>query len=388
MLEEKQYQYAFVFGSHPELSMAELEAVLTQQGLTILELRRHQQICFVHTREAIDAGNMMNLLGGTVKIVEMCGKFDEEILMDWLMMQINTETKFHFGFSVYALEAGVSLNKYLRVIHALGLQLKKIFKAAGISARFVSAKEVVLSSVIVHKERLLKNGVEVVLFKSHDGLLFGKTLAVQPFQEFSRRDYGRPSRDFRSGMLPPKLARMMVNLARPTAESVVLDPFCGSGTVLQEALLLGYTHVIGSDISEKAIADTRENLAWMKFENIPLFVTDARDLIKNHTLPEHSVDRMVFEGFLGKPTPRAEKIPGIIQELRKLYTETFPVLVRLLKPNGHIVAALPYWYANNASQFLPIEQMLKSAGLRLERSPLFYRRPQSTVGRQILIMVK
>src|SRR5205823_3602162 len=87
--------------------------------------------------------------------------------------------------------------------------------------------------------------------------------AVQPFEQFSARDFGRPGRDDLSGMLPPKLAIIMINLAANDTISVLLDPFCGSGTILSEALLLGYKNLIGSDISEKAVADTKTNLDWI-----------------------------------------------------------------------------------------------------------------------------
>ena len=47
-------------------------------------------------------------------------------------------------------------------------------------------------------------------------------------------------------------------------KGLILDPFCGSGTVLQEALLMGFTQVAGTDLSPKAITDTKENIAWIK----------------------------------------------------------------------------------------------------------------------------
>jgi tRNA G10 N-methylase Trm11 len=43
---------------------------------------------------------------------------------------------------------------------------------------------------------------------------------------------------------------------------LVVDPFCGSGSVLMEAMMLG-CDVIGSDISEKAVADSKLNLEWL-----------------------------------------------------------------------------------------------------------------------------
>ena len=46
----------------------------------------------------------------------------------------------------------------------------------------------------------------------------------------------------------------------------MLDPFCGVGTTLIEASLLGFDQMIGSDIDEKAVADTEKNLNWLSRE--------------------------------------------------------------------------------------------------------------------------
>ena len=88
-------------------------------------------------------------------------------------------------------------------------------------------------------------------------------MAVQPFEEFGARDYARPSRDDLSGMLPPKLAKIMINLAQAKENSLILDTFCGSGTILQEALIMGYLNLIGFDSSPKAIKDSQANLEWL-----------------------------------------------------------------------------------------------------------------------------
>lgn len=376
--------YAFMLGIHPFLSRVEVEAVLGEQISEPVVVK--QNIAFVTTHKPIDASAVMQRLGGTVKIVEMLGVFDDEAMTEWLFAQIDTATKFHFGFSMYALEPGVSTKNAVRTIHRLGLSLKRALKEAGYSCRFVSSQEPVLSSVIVHKERLLKNGVEVVLLKGAAGMQYGKTLAVQPFQEFSKRDYGRPQRDVKSGMLPPKLARMMVNLSQPVAESVMLDPFCGSGTVLQEALLLGYTHVLGSDVSAKAIDDTRRNLEWLNLPMIPVHVAPAQELITRNIVQPASVDRIVFEGFLGPPTPYEKNLPRVKEELQKLYEEVFPVLRKLLRADGRIVAALPFWFVGGQQHHLNIETIAARAGLKMQREPLYYRRQQSIVGREIITL--
>lgn len=384
------YTYAFVFGTHPKLSFGELTTVLKTDNTPVTAIELRNTIGWLETSVEIDEAALIARLGGTTKIVRVIGKFDDEIVADYLLSRVNRDSKFHFGFSLYALESGISTKKSLKTLQTLGIALKKTFKADEISCRFVSSQEVELSSVIVHKERLLKNGVEIVIFKSENEILFGATLAVQPFQDWSHRDYGRPARDDRSGMLPPKLARMMLNLSGAQKDDVVLDPFCGSGTVLQEAALLDCKKIIGTDVSKKAIADTRENLEWLKQETgkhiEKIAVCDARELLAQKVIGAESIDRIVFEGYLGKTTPNGKAIEQQLFELEKLYRDTFIILERALHADGTIVAALPFWTINKSEIIhLPIKKLLAKSNLQIVET-YFYRRPQSVVGREILVL--
>ncbi len=80
------------------------------------------------------------------------------------------------------------------------------------------------------------------------------------------RVFGRPltHRGYRvahiPGALRPTVAAAMVKLGCPGGGPYrVWDPFCGSGTILCEATLAGH-EVYGTDISNDAVAATRENL--------------------------------------------------------------------------------------------------------------------------------
>jgi tRNA G10 N-methylase Trm11 len=66
--------------------------------------------------------------------------------------------------------------------------------------------------------------------------------------------------------LPSRLARGLVNLVLPSARSV-LDPFCGTGSILLEAQALGLlTH--GVDISAKMMHISQHNLAHFGYQGI------------------------------------------------------------------------------------------------------------------------
>lgn len=377
------HQYAFILGNHPELSFLEIERVLEQQK-TVEQINHRHHVAVVTTNAPLQHQALMERLGGTIKIVEMVGSFDEEKIVDWLYEQINTNTKFNFGFSLYPSEEGVKTKKDWKALTTLGLTIKKILKAEEISSRFVQSKEVTLSSVIVQKERLLKNGVDIVLLKSHSGIEFGKTVAVQPFESFSKRDYGRPQRDHRSGMLPPKVARMMLNIARSKGTDRILDPFCGSGTVLQEALLLGYKNVVGTDITKKSINDTRKNLEWLKLPAAELHVSDVRSI--NNTIKSGSIHCIVAEGYLGTPKPKS--VAAEMQELTELYRNAFGSLARVMVPGGTMVLALPAWVTKQGLTTLTVDESIKKAGFKQFHEPLLYGREGASVKRHIHFLQK
>ncbi|MBN2567623.1 methyltransferase domain-containing protein [Candidatus Woesearchaeota archaeon] len=83
----------------------------------------------------------------------------------------------------------------------------------------------------------------------------------------------------RPGMHPssmdPRLARAMVNLSGATRE--VCDPFCGAGSILIEAGLMGLA-CVGFDISPKMIALANANMDHYRISMCTLSVGDATRL--------------------------------------------------------------------------------------------------------------
>jgi tRNA G10 N-methylase Trm11 len=86
------------------------------------------------------------------------------------------------------------------------------------------------------------------------GLWFGEILnkCLHSYQQHDRKPFNT------SSSLPSRLARALVNLIFPTARSV-LDPFCGTGSLLLEAQMLGLV-TYGIDWNRKMVGMTRCNL--------------------------------------------------------------------------------------------------------------------------------
>ncbi len=75
--------------------------------------------------------------------------------------------------------------------------------------------------------------------------------------------------------MPSKMARCMVNLAHAKAESILLDPFCGTGTSLIEATFIG-CRAVGVDAQRRMILGTKKNLSFFNITAEGLVLADSR----------------------------------------------------------------------------------------------------------------
>jgi len=335
-------RYWFVLGHQPLLSLAEIEKLYNARYKTYNQAD-HLAIFYLKN---FDPKNAITTLGGTIKIAK---EFGNDLPSDELKKKIVNELKtvsgkINFGLSYYG-------NKFnLKDVQRFGLDIKTELKLAGHSVRFVQNKDIILSSATVKNNKLEKKGREFIIYEENNHYSLAVTRAVQPFDQFSERDYGRPGRDDFSGMLPPKLAMMMINLAQAQADDIILDPFCGSGTILSEAMLMGYNNLIGTDISVKAVEDTKQNIAWT-IKSYKLQVTSYKTDIEQHDvlkltnkLKPATVNTIITEPYLGKPLrgrETKEELQKQVEELKELYLSAFAEFKKILKPNGVIVFIIP-----------------------------------------------
>ncbi|MCX6743610.1 MAG: RsmD family RNA methyltransferase [Candidatus Parcubacteria bacterium] len=392
-------KYFFILGKNPILSKAEIEAVLQISDCRFQIADFWDRVLIIETEKELDVGSLNNRLGGTVKIGKILDKIDSlENFEEKFFELVNFgDGKVFFGFSLYQLDPKVHLKKHQKELLPVAMEIKRILREEkNINSRYVVSKELELSSVIVKKNKLLQNGAEICFLIKENEILVGQTLAVQAFEEFGARDFTRPSRDQVSGMLPPKLARIMINLAQVKEDAQILDPFCGSGTLLQEALILGYQNIIGSDQSPKAIADTHNNLAWLKEKyqlntnNVRVFNLPVEEM--SQEIKPNSIEAIITEPFLGPPIKGNEnisQIESIIKELDALYLQAFNEFQISLKKQGKIVIIFPVFNLRNINTKLTILNKIEQMGFKkLNKEELMYFRPNQLIWREIIIFEK
>jgi tRNA G10 N-methylase Trm11 len=203
-------------------------------------------------------------------------------------------------------------------------------------------------------------------------------------------------------MLPPKLAQILINLSgakeSKSSGDHILDPFCGSGTILQEAMLLRID-CTGTDLNPKIIEDTKENLAWLdkRFR-----LRDSKVKfnlgVANATSHQWSKDitHIICEGYLGTPLsrePSAQKLQEIIKECNDVSEGFLKNLAPQLSKEQKLVIALPCWFVGGEVIKLPVVENLSALGYNLLKSKknqndLVYHREDQIVGRDIYILSK
>ena len=386
-------KYFFTLGNHRDISIAEILAVLDVLEIKAkTNLGKSGDVLFVETADDIDAAKMIRRLGGTIKIgvVDNSCELDLESILE-VIDQLpfpETESKLNFGISFYGKK---KLNQ-----KELGMETKKILKQKGHHCRWVTSREKTLSSVVVEQNKLIDSGLEIIIIETENCCLIGHTLAVQPFKELSARDYGRPARDDASGMLPPKLAQILINLASTKENKTILDPFCGSGTILTEAALIGHQSIIGSDLSIKAVRDSLKNFAWTKKENnlqqdVRLYNISATEA--SQAIRPNSIDAIITEPYLG-PQQGFADIDKSKRELDELYTKALKEFQKLLKKNGKVVMIWPILNADGRQ--VSVTPRIDGYDIINPPSPLYqggnngmiYKRDGQRVWRRIVILEK
>jgi tRNA G10 N-methylase Trm11 len=231
-----------------------------------------------------------------------------------------------------------------------------------------------LASVVVTKNLLLQKGAEICFLAGKGEVYTAKTLTVQDFEDYGRRDYQRPARDEKQGMIPPKVAQIMLNLSGSKTGETILDPFCGIGTIIQEGLLLGF-RMIGSDINKMAIKGSEQNLEWFRnrYKIAPgKYGLETSDAAKIAGLIEKSgrkISCVVTEGTLGpiySSYPKAEDIAKNFKDLESLYKKSFTEFYKFLPSGGRVVICLPA-YRKNRDQYemFPNLDFIKALGYNL-----------------------
>lgn len=382
-----------ILGRQPALGLAELESLCG--GDNIQPIGENAALLNFEVNDIA-----FRRLGGTIKLALVLMVLETT---DWNKIEQYLEKvviehsgylpdgKMTLGLSVY----GIAV-KPAR-INATGLQLKKIIKSSGRSVRVVPNKTSELSSAqVLHNNMTGERAWELLFVRHGNQTYISQTTAVQDIDAYAARDQARPKRDAKVGMLPPKLAQIIVNLARPASNATLLDPFCGTGVVLQEALLMGY-EAYGTDLEPRMVEYSKTNLVWLSSRynlepsTYKLSVGDATNY------KWQNFDNIAAETYLGRPfsaLPSPQILNDVMQDVDTIHRKFLKNVASQTKSGFRMCIAVPAWKTPHGFRHLKMLDSLEEIGYtrlsfaHVRNQELVYHRPEQIVGRELVVLIR
>lgn len=386
--------YIAILGRQPALGMAELERLYGADNT-----KWFSDESAVITTDDFD----FNQLGGSLKagrvVLQLNGGWGDvgrAIIEHYMKAWDEIDHKITLGISAYGFKASA------RDVQKTGIILKQRLKKELINIRLIPNEYPALNTAASHHNKLglAPNKVELLIVRAGNGaVIVAESVGAQNITALAARDQARPHTDAFVGMLPPKLARIMVNLSGLNPEKhAILDPFCGTGVILQEAMLDGFT-VHGTDLSEKMVDYTIKNLDWFGHKAHPRGSVGAvRQGDATDHLWEMRVDAVVSEAYLGQPfsaPPRPEKLTEVRGNCNHIISNFLTNAARQFNTGTPFVLAVPAWRdAKGNFTHLPLIGNLSKLGYdrvklkNVRDDELLYFRETQVVARELLILVK
>lgn len=342
-------KYLFVLGRDPVLSLAEIIVYLKNRSIEF-EVNATEENAVLISSNKLQTKKVIQDLGGTIKIIkilfegkslnEILEKIKEKELLEWM------NEKFCYSLNFYGKEfkGKNSLEEFFKQKfkeHKKKAIYKKPKKLEKQEAKKI--KDFNSSPTQVHSWNLIEEQSDFVFFNS-DNFYFGLTIECFNPKELKKRDEERPEQK-KLHSISLRLARILINLSGAKENQTLLDPFCGIGSILQEAMFNGI-NVIGIELDNKTSGMARKNLSafekkyntgktWKIIQGDSAFVKE--------TLEGKKFDAVASEPFLGpliKRTLREKEAKPIMYELETLYFSFFKKLSFITKKQG-IAIVLP-----------------------------------------------
>jgi len=302
--------YYVINGEYLELGISELKALIETYDPSSEIVECHTRLCIVEHNDLNVLYKIMNraslideagLLIGRDNLYEPSYSYIDEIdpgKYSWL--------KITNPYSIHRLE---KINEYARRIHEL----------TNISIRY-------------------KPGNPLHLFFSEGEVIVGETLIQLDKKQFhSRSPDKKPF--FRSIALKPRVARLLVNLARVREGEILLDPFCGTGSILVEAGLMGIKG-IGVEIDRELVKGASTNIRYYNIKDVVLINADSRFMVYN------SVDGIATD----PPYGRSASTHG--SRIEEIYFKFLVNAQESVKNKGYIVFMSPQYMESKIDDYV------------------------------------
>ena len=268
---------------------------------------------------------------------------------------------FNFSVSLYSPE-GSGETEYEEVLSTL---LAVVREAGFRKANLVRPRS---GTEVLTREIVSRKIVDFIVLRLGEKYWLGATCYVPDTLQFQRRSNERPVVSSQIS-ISSRLARLLVNLSGVRKGEVILDPFCGSGTILSEAIVIG-ARCMGVDRDRNRVENARQNLEWLsktlglQAESYSLKVGDSTRL--ETVMGGAQVDAIVTEPILLPridASPRLEKAKKMIRNSSRLYSEALYSMASVVRQGGRLVIVAPSLRTEGGADVSVLLENVGAAGL-------------------------
>ena len=383
-------EYLFLLGRNIKLSLAEIFSYLEKNKIKLINFYLASNGVLIDVDKELDINKAINDLGGTIAIGNISFQGD----IDKIIKEIS-EKEIYFGvsnklnYTIFNFCDEISFEKVYSA-------MKSNFKKERLKSRYHPLRgdlkmqdgDVLLGS----PSSLAKLGAKYFLFKT-DKYFFGTFDEVYNTIESEKRDMERPLR--REALaISPRLSKILINLSQVKENEILLDPFCGVGAIIQEALLQNI-NVVGVDADEKAVKNCNLNISWLKKN----YKIDSKyEILNSNSIKAKlkKIDGIVTEPSLGKllrKIPSEKEAQKMISNFENLIIAVLNNIKKYLKIEGKIAFTSPFIKTVNKRIGINIRKIIEKTGLKSYEInnavfPIEEFKEGQIVGRKIFVLIK
>lgn len=370
-------KYLFILGRNPELSTAELESFFRKNNADFRKIELINNGLLIELSSMPKKG-IIEKLGGTISIGEVIAEGNlKEIVQELDKINLQNSKSNKLNYTVYNFES--------EIFEEIKEYLKKRFKEEKLKATEKKLTGSIKMQSGIHAGKASSNLIDEQFFAFKN--CFGRIIESSDYKKIEERDMKKPERRNELA-ISPRLAKILINLSETKENETLLDPFCGIGVILEEALLQRIK-VIGIDKDKSAIEGARKNLKWFKFDkrNYRLINEDSSQIKLNEKISGIAAEPDF--GRLIKSPLAEEESRKILLSFEKLMAQVLNNLKRnITKGEKRIAFTAPLILTKNKKRIeCDYKKISKSTGLGISKGfPINEFRESQIVGRSIIVM--
>jgi len=248
---------------------------------------------------------------------------------------------------------------------------------------------------IFHTDKEIKNkGKEIINLENG---LYGIVEWYQNIELYEAVDFGKPGRSMGMGMMPAKLAHILINIwLKEVIENwkleienlCIYDPFVWSWTTWLLANYLGYDFVwsdIKTNYAEQNATRWKSTKFYEAKNTFDVFTHNITKKLENELVKKDLL--IVTEGWLGPIVTKStssQDIQKFQEQVLQLYKSFLERIQELWWTTA--VFTIPYYAGQNNSLEQNISDYWTKIGLHIQGIPEIYGREWQQIGRKIMIV--